>query len=169
MQAGRLAQAHGVRLASAMERSEAILDQWIARTAEAYPRNATALLTEDPDPFRNPVGYALRRSLSRLLDAVLGEMDEVAIDSALDPIIRIHAAQALSLNEAVGFVPLLKPALQELAPEHNPARLCGRIDRLTVLALEKYQQCRDQMVQIRAREKARAIHLPQRIRKEKRA
>jgi hypothetical protein len=147
-----------------MDASEAILERWIARMAEAYPRHAAALLIKERDPFRNPVGDTLRRSLSHLLRELFAEMDATAIASAFDPIIRLQAVQGFALDDAVRFVSLLKPILRELAPERNPAVLDGRIDRLAVLAVDKYAQCREQLARIRVNEARRTDQVQQRIR-----
>ena len=152
-----------------MDATEAILERWVARTAESYPRHAAALLRKEHDPFRNPVGDTLRRSLSQLLRELSGEMDATAIDSALDPIIRLQVVQGFAPDDAVRFVSLLKPILRELEPERISAVDGGkiddgRIDRLAVIATDKYAQCREQLARIRANEVRRANHTPQRIR-----
>jgi len=162
-----------------MDATEAILERWVARTAESYPRHAAALLRKEHDPFRNPVGDTLRRSLSQLLRELSGEMDAPAIDSALDPIIRLQVVQGFAPDDAVRFVSLLKPILRELEPDRNSAVLGdriddgtiddgriddGRIDRLAVMAADKYAQCRKQLARIRANEIRRANHTQQRIR-----
>ena len=147
-----------------MDATEAILERWVARTAESYPRHAAALLRKEHDPFRNPVGDTLRRSLSQLLRELSGEMDATAIDSALDPIIRLQVVQGFASDDAVRFVSLLKPILRGLEPEQNSAVDDGRIDRLAVMAADKYAQCREQLARIRANEVRRANHTPQRIR-----
>jgi hypothetical protein len=162
-----------------MDASKAILERWVARTAESYPPHAAALLRKEHDPFRNPVGDTLRRSLSQLLRELSGEMDATAIDSALDPIIRLQVVQGFAPDDAVRFVSLLKPILRELDPEQNSAiddgriddrriddgRIDdGRIDRLAVMATDKYAQCREQLARIRANEVRRANHTQKRIR-----
>jgi len=157
-----------------MDASEAILERWIVETAESYPRHAAALLTKEQDPFRNPVGATLRRSLARLLCELSGEMDATAIDSALDPILRLQVVQGFSPDDAVRFVFLLKPILRELAAERNSAVLDrkigdgridgGRIDRLAAMAADKYTQCREQLARIRANEIQRASQTLQLIR-----
>jgi len=155
-----------------MSTVEPILEQWIARTVQSYPSSAAAFLSGEEDPFRNPVGHTLRQSLTILYHELQGSMDEARIASALDAIIRIRAVQDLSPSRAVGFVFLLKPIVREFAPETGQALLANRIedrindqindqihnqindriDRLALLAFDKYMQCREQVAQIRARE-----------------
>ena len=163
MQIGWAAQTRGLRV-EAMDATETILERWIARTAESYPRHGAALLNPEQDPFRNPVGTALRESLSHLLRELSGEMDATAIASALDPIIRLEVVQGFSSDDAVRFISLLKPILRELAGEQSSAGVDGRIDRLVVMAAEKYAQCRQQLIRIRANEVRRSNHMQQRSR-----
>ena len=147
-----------------MDASETILEQWIKRTAESYPRHAAALLTKGQDPFRNPVGHTMRRSLSHLLRELFAEMDATEITSAFDPIIRLQVVQGFAPDDALRFVSLLKPILREHAPEGNPAILEGRVDRLALLAVDKYTQCREQLARILANEVRRMDQVQQRIR-----
>ncbi len=149
-----------------MDRNEAnlILERWIARMAESYPRNAAVLLSQEPDPFRNPVGGTLRQNLSLLARELCGEMDAPAIDSALDPIIRLHVAQGAAPDDAVRFVSLLQPILRELVSGRPSADFDSRINRLVTMAADKHKQCREQLARIRAHELQRAGYVPQRIR-----
>ena len=152
-----------------MNAAETILELWIARTAESYPRHAVALLSQEKDKFRNPVGAALRQSLSHLLCELSGEMDATAIDSALDPIIRLQVVQGFSPDNAVRFISLLKPLLRELEGEQSSPAFGSRIDearigQLARMAVDKYAQCREQLARIRANEVRRTNQVQQRIR-----
>jgi len=147
-----------------MGASDAILEQWMERTAEVYPRQAVHGLTAEPDRFRNPVGHALRRGLSELLRELFGEMNPETIDMALDTIIRIRSVQGFSPSEAAGFVLLLKPVLRDFPVDGMMAVFDGRIDQLAVKAADKYTQCREQLAQIRVREVQRANLVQQRMR-----
>ncbi|MFZ0478244.1 MAG: RsbRD N-terminal domain-containing protein [Terriglobales bacterium] len=172
-----------------MDAAETILELWIARTAESYPRHAVILLSKEQDPFRAPVAATLRQGLLRLLQELSGEMSATAIDDALDPIIRLHVVQGLASEDAVRFVSLLKPILRELAAERDSAVLNrnidggviyeveiddarigvarindGKIDGLAAMAADKYAQCRQQLAQIRTNEIHRMNHVQQRMR-----
>lgn len=134
--------------------SQAIAEQWFARTVESYPSLTAHFLTGEEDQFRNPVGHALRGSLAALLQQLLGDMDQARIEAALDDIVRIRAVQDFPPSQAVEFVFLLKPLLRELSPGQDAAGLDARIDQLALMAFDKYMQCREQIAQIRARERA---------------
>ncbi len=141
-----------------------MVEQWITRTADAYPSHAAALRTKERDPFRNPVGDTLRQSLSQLVRELFGEMDATAIDSALDPILRLQAVQGFAPDDAGRFVSLLKPIFRELALERDSTVLDGRIDQLVFMAADKYTQCREQLARIRANEVQRMNQVQQRMR-----
>ena len=149
-----------------MRASEAILEQWIARTIASYPGLAAPFLSSEKDPFRTPVGHTLRQGLATLLQELLGddlrgELNAERLQPALDAIIRIRAVQDLTPSQAVGFVFLLKPIVLELAPEHDPAQLHERIDRVALMAFDKYMQCREQLADIRVSEGRRRMHVRQ--------
>jgi hypothetical protein len=148
-----------------MSARDPILEQWIAETIQSYPPSATPFLAGEDDPFRNPVGHTLRESLTALFEQLQGDMDTDRIATALDAIIRIRAVQDLTASQAVGFVFLLKPILLELQPERNPVLLDvllnDRIDRLALMAFDKYMQCREQLADIRVNEGRRRIHVRQ--------
>ncbi len=140
-----------------MSAREPILEQWIARTIQLYPRATVPFLSREDDPFRNPVGHTLRESLTILYEQLQGNMESCHITPALDAIIRIRAVQDLTASQAVGFVYLLKPILRELAPGHDQVRFADRVDQLALMAFDKYMQCREQLVAIRLNERLRSI------------
>lgn len=165
MQTGRIAETDRLRVGNTMSARESILEQWIAETIQSYPPSAVPFLSGEDDPFRNPVGHTLRESLTTLFDQLRGDMETDRIAPALDAIIRIRAVQDLTASQAVGFVFLLKPILREVASEHDPVLLDvllhDRIDRLALMAFDKYMQCREQLADIRVNEGQRRIHVRQ--------
>ncbi len=143
--------------------SESILEQWIAGTIQSYPGATVPFLSRTDDPFRNPVGHALRESLTALFEQLQGNMDTERIVRALDAIIRIRAVQDFTASQAVEFVFLLRPLLREVAPQPDPvplgASLHDRIDRLALMAFDQYMRCREQLADIRTNEARRRIHV----------
>ena len=168
-EAGTAAEALASIRAALRARRQGLLEAWLARTVDTYPRQAAQLLREQRDPFRNPVGQALGEALPVLLDAVLGEGDLEAAGSSLDRIIRIRAVQDFSPGEAVGFPFLLKGVIREvLEAEGAPCAaairaLEDRIDRLVLLGFDRYAACREQMAEIRVHEARRRLFLLERM------
>jgi len=136
-----------------------IVEKWIERLANAHPQQSAALRAPQPDPFRNPVGYAVRKSLLQLWEELVGEMRPEVVDGALDTILRIRAVQDLSPSEAVGFVDQLRPLLRETCPPLDLASLQERIDQLATAASGKYTQCREQIAAVRLHEVERLTRM----------
>jgi hypothetical protein len=140
-----------------MSASEAIVEQWFARTVESYASPTARFLSSDQDPFRNPVGHTLRQSLTILLEELLGDMGSERIAPALDAIIRLRAVQDFPPSQAVGFLFLLKPLLRASPLEHDWAVLDARIDQLALLAFDNHMRCREQLAEIRFNASQRTI------------
>jgi hypothetical protein len=133
-----------------------ILDEWFRRTLATYGEGTAQLLLSETDPFRNPVGHALRSGLQMALEELFGEMNRERIATALDQILRVRAVQDLTPSEAVGFVFLLR----EILAEHEraaDAALDTRIDQLALAAFDLYLACREQVAAIRQKEGNRTI------------
>lgn len=143
-----------------MNSEREILDRWIDKLADSQPQHAVALRTPWPDPFRNPVGYAIRKSLAQLWEELQGNMNPEAIDSALDTVLRIRAVQDISPSEAVGFVIQLRSILREAPATFDLTLLENRIDQLMLAAFDKYTQCRDQIRAVRLHETQRLTRAP---------
>jgi hypothetical protein len=157
MQTGRVAETDRLRVGNAMSPRDPIVEKWIASALQSYPSASVPFLSAEDDPFRNPVGHTLRQSLTTLFEELRGDMETERITPALDALIRIRAVQDLTASQAVGFVFLLKPILRELAPLDGS--LNDRIDRLALMAFDKYMQCREQLADIRANEGQRRMHV----------
>ena len=138
-----------------MNPEQEILEKWIERLTGPCPEPATALCSAQPDPFRNPVSYTIRKGLSQLWEQLLREMDPGTVDAALDSILRIRAVQDVSPDEAVRFVADLRPLLRQLPSELDRTLVEGRIDRLALAALDKYRLCREQINVVRLHEAER--------------
>jgi len=137
-----------------------------------YPEDTFRFLQREKDRFANPVGFAINRNLETLFDQLIGEMDPEAMNESLDGIIRIRAVQDFGASQAVGFLLLLKDALdQSLERDHLGAEeLAGlisfhsRIDRMLLMSFDLYMRDREKVFDIRAREiQARSVKLIERL------
>ena len=134
-----------------MSMEEAIVERWVEKSLSSYPAQTHSFLRGEPDPFRNPVGHTLRRSLGVLVREILGEMDKHRLAEALDAIVRVRAVQNFSPAEAVCFVFLLRAAIQETTGAISEA-LHHRIDELALMAFDLYMSCREQIFDLRVNE-----------------
>lgn len=150
-----------MRLKSLLARKKAvIIKKWFSQVIETYPADTTKFLKGQQDPFANPVGRTISRSLEALFDQFLEGMDHKALTACLDPIIRIRAVQNFSPSQAVGFIFFLKNVIRtnlqkELAQERIDDELVlleSQIDELGLLAFNLYMQCKEKIYELKANE-----------------
>jgi hypothetical protein len=145
-----------------------VLEKWFKRIAETYPKVTAAFLTSQQDRFRNPVGHAISRAIGPIYDQVVSGMDEDVVSEALEEILKIRAVQDFSASEAVGFVFALKCVIRDVAGggpgDPRPLEeIDARVDRVALLAFDKYSECRERLHGIRANEiRARSMRLLER-------
>lgn len=137
-----------------------ILETWLRTTAGSYPAETARHLLDEPDPFRNPVGQAMREGLPVLLDAVLGRVPFEAVAAPLERLIRIRAMQAFTPAQAIGFLLKLIPLLRE-SYSSDAARIEAeaRIHRMTLAAFDLYVSCREQAHTIQLKELRRRTYV----------
>jgi hypothetical protein len=162
-----------MELATLLEQNrETILGRWFDLIAGTYPEVTSAFLAKQKDQFRNPVGHAISQSIGPIYDQVLSAMDTDELLRALDGIIRIRSVQDFTPSEAVVFVFQLKTAIRDVtdAQIRDPDKwddlleLESRIDRVALLAFEKFTECREKLHEIRNNEiKSRAQKLLERV------
>jgi hypothetical protein len=137
------------------EHRDEILERWIERVIEGYPKETAKFLRSKSDRFANPVGAGLREGLTELLDGILRGDEPDQLASALDLVIRVRAVQEFAPSDAVGFVYDLKNILREVkrvGAANSLDAFDHRIDRLELCAFDVYMRCREQMWMIRAKE-----------------
>jgi hypothetical protein len=141
---------------------EAVVREWLARVLADYPEQSGRFFLGESDPFRNPVGRALREGLAVLFDELAGGFDPAKVTPALDQIVHIRAVQDLSAGQAVGFVFHLKPIVRKRFAGPALEVLDRRIDELALAAFDLYVRCREKAADIRVREARRRVYLLER-------
>jgi hypothetical protein len=139
------------------EKREAILDRWLQLIMETYPAEGARLFSQNRDRFQNPVRYAFSEGTKALYEELLKGVTPESAASCLDDIVRIRSIQDFSPSEAIAFVFLLKDAIREcLGETYQDPHLSGeirefesRIDRLALLAFDRYMLCREKIFEIR--------------------
>ena len=130
-----------------------------------YSKDASAAFGRQEDPFANPVGHALRVGLSAVVEALVEGKEAEEICPHLDEIIRMRAIQEFSPSEALGFVFSLKEATRaelgkavgEASVVAELAELDRRIDRIGLLAFDRYAVSREKVHQLRINEMKRSV------------
>jgi hypothetical protein len=138
-----------------------ILERWLRATVGSYPAETARQLLDESDPFRNPIGNAMREVLPVLLDAVLGRVSFDVTSVPLDRLIRIRAMQNFTPGQAVGFLLPLIPLLRE-AHRSDPETE-GRIHRLMLAAFDLHAACREQAHAIQLKEIRRRTYVLDRL------
>ena len=138
------------------EKRAAILERWFHFILDTYPADTSRIFKRDKDRFTNPVGYTISRETKTLYDELLHDMNPEKIATCLDNIIRIRSVQDFPPSQAIAFIFLLKKVVrEELASEieerqafEQLSEFESRIDKLALLALDIYVQCREKVHQI---------------------
>ena len=142
------------------DRRDAIGRAWFDGAVAIYADEYGRFLSQNRDPFANPVGNILRNGLDELFDALLDGADVERRRAALEPIVRIKAVQEAPPSKALAFVPLLKRVVRDACADQPRAasladaidRFEARIDDLMLLAFDIYAECRERLFQVRINE-----------------
>jgi hypothetical protein len=137
-----------------------LIKRWFDEVVRTYPVDTASFLKQQKDPFANPVGNTTLKGLEALFDVLITGMDREAVNSFLDPIIRIRALQDFTPSHATSFILFLKQAIREtLVKEfHDPDVITAfmnfesRIDDLCLMAFDIYVKCREKIYQLQANE-----------------
>lgn len=150
-----------------------IVDKWFARLLETYPESTTRFLSQERDPFQNPVGNNLKKGLSDLFEGLVKSVDMASLTPVLDGIVRIRAVQDFAASQALVFPFLLKQIIRtELAADvrrysNELSVLEARIDELALLAFDLFVKCREQVYELKVNEiKRRSFILERAYREE---
>jgi hypothetical protein len=148
----------------------AIVSEWFELILAEYPQETAKFLSQQRDPFANPVGAGLRKELGPLFDGVVSGVDCERLLPALDRIIRVRAVQDFKPSEALGFLLGLKRLIRmrvtasDLEFGGDLAELEARIDRLVLAAFDVYTGCREQVCEIRVEEiRNRSLKMMERL------
>ena len=123
---------------------------------DTYPADTSRIFKRDKDRFTNPVGYTISQEIITLYDELLHDMNHEKISTCLNNIIRIRSVQDFPPSQAIAFIFLLKKVIrEELVGEIEERQALkqlsefeSRIDKLALLALDIYVQCREKVHQI---------------------
>jgi len=142
---------------------------------ETYPTDLSTLLKKEKDRFVNPVGFAFSEGTETLFMEILHDMNCEKICLILENIVRIRSVQDFSPSKAIGFIFLLKKAIQEVLGSRIQEKHVVeewlkfqlKIDQLALLAFDVYMKCKEKIYEIRVREakaeKDRAFRLLERM------
>ncbi len=140
------------------EKQPKLVEKWIAALISTYPAESANFFIDTKDPFANPVGATIKRSIPLLFNEVIKEkMDPVKVNEALDPVIRLRAVQEMSPSKAVSFIFAIKHLIRkelEGLPRDKKIEsflsvFLSNVDALMLAAIDIYVQCRDKVYSLR--------------------
>ena len=153
----------------------AILKRWFDLILETYPADTAALMRRDRNQFTNPVGSTLSRETEVLFKQLCEGIRNGERWASLDAILKIRSVQDFSPSKAVGFIFLLKRAVQETLKNEICKESAldewlsfqSRIDDLVLQAFDAYMDCREKICEIRVNqakiEKEMALRMMERM------
>ena len=68
---------------SLIRKKAAILNRWVNMVFDTYPGDTAAFLKGERDRFTNPVGYATKINLEKILDGLLAGADVESLSACL--------------------------------------------------------------------------------------
>ena len=110
--------------------------KWTEAVIATYPADSVKFFTNTKDPFANPVGNTIKRSIDLLFTQVIKQkMDPTAVNEAMDPIVRLRAVQELAPSKAISFIfaikHLLRKALDKQRSDKNVERFLADVESNT--------------------------------------
>jgi hypothetical protein len=139
------------------QNQKSILKKWFDLVLDTYPADTAALMRKDKNQFTNPVGFTISREIESLFKGLAQGANPEGFSDSLNSIIKVRSVQDFPPSEAVGFIFLLKKAIEETARGEirNEAvqdewlKLQSRIDDLALQAFDIYMDCREKVCEIR--------------------
>ena len=147
------------------DQRDALVKKWLNGILETYPESTTKFLSQEKDPFRNPIGHTLKENLSQLFEGLIQSKDTASRAPMLNNIVKMRAVQDFNAGQAVSFPFLLKPILREECTAElsrcpdDFAGLEARIDELALLAFDLYMKCRERVFEIKVNEAKRSLFM----------
>lgn len=140
--------------------SDSIIQKWIDSIVRTYDSDTSRFLTSQKDQFANPVGYAIRQTVTECTKLLAdGISDEVSMYKAIDPLIRIRAVQDLSASKALSVIFAVKPVVREIISKNQKnydlsnndlSALDEHLDKICLAAFDVYMGCREQIYSFKA-------------------
>ena len=143
------------------ERKEELLKLWFEQVIGAYPPEAVKYFAKVNNTFTNPIGSNIHRSLSAILDELLGEGDAGKMYQDLEMILRIKAVQDVQPSKAIAFVLSFKSIVEKMFKaeidrgeiKHKVLNdFYDELDALALLAFNIYCDSRELIYQMRIAE-----------------
>ncbi len=138
------------------KKRKAIVNKSFELTIATYPEESQSFFKESSKQFTNPIGYNIYQSIEKIIDNIINEESIESFISPLEEIVRIRAVQDFTPSQAIGFIFLIKKALQdELEKEVDPLQLLDfltRVDSLVLVAFDIFMKYREKIYDLKSKE-----------------
>jgi len=134
-----------------------LIDKWVDSVIKTYPLGAS-FFKDSKDPFANPVGHTIKRSIDLLYTEIIRkQMDPAAVTEAMDPIIRLRAVQDFTPSQAIFFIFKIKQLIRQELSKHRQEKnvleflkiVETNVDQLMMVAVDIYAKCREKIYLLR--------------------
>ncbi len=141
-----------------IENRQKLVEKWIAEVIATYSADSEKFFKDTKDPFANPVGSTIKRSIDLLFTQVIKQkMDPAAVNEALDPIVRLRAVQELTPSRAISFIISIKHLFRKALNKHRQDKsvecfleeVALNADELILIAFDIYGKCREKIYLLR--------------------
>ena len=142
------------------DKKEIILERWLDRVLEDYPPETQTFFRENKNPYSNPIGFTLRKGMEGILDQILRPLSVEEARAILEPVMKVRAVENLPSSGRGDFILPLREVVPEIVREEKREDLLGRdlpdlnsrINRLALLGMNLYSECREKVNQLRIKE-----------------
>ncbi|MDI1471832.1 MAG: RsbRD N-terminal domain-containing protein [Thermodesulfovibrio sp.] len=138
------------------KKRQSIINKSFELTIATYPEESQTFLREKSTQFTNPVGYTIYHAIEQIIDKIISNEPIENFILPLEEIIRIRAVQDFTPSQAVGFIFLIKKALQdELEKDFESSQILdflSRVDSLALVAFDIFMKYREKIYDLKSKE-----------------
>ena len=139
---------------------KALIKAWLEKALQTYPSKTSEIFKKQKDPFANPVGATLSRTLEGIFDQLLLDTSTQDLTTHLRDLVRVRAVQDFTPSGSVSFLFELKKIVRHrCVREESNGRLEPdllefeeRIDLLCMLAFDLYMEQKEKIWKLRSQE-----------------
>lgn len=136
-----------------------LIKAWLEKALQTYPPKTSEIFKNQKDPFANPIGATLSRSLEGIFDELLLESSTEKLEIHLRELVKVRAVQDFTPSGAISFLLDLKRIVrQRLAAASVEPGGAGvvqfeeRVDLLCLFAFDLFMQQREEIWKLRSQE-----------------
>lgn len=128
-----------------------ILDAWVDQVLATYPADGARVFRQGKDPFANPVGHAVKRSLWEVYELLFEKNEGEKVLPAIKQLVMIRAVQDFTPSQAVAMAYLLKEVVKDTCRKEKVSDFEGwlafeeKADILAHTLFDLYMASREQL------------------------